>query len=278
MTTDIGILCGNRCGHNPAVFRDVLFSNEKKRPKVNQWAMERIRKYFVLPEKFPELKIFNNTKKNGELRNLRSEGRESLRVVSLLLFFHFELSTMTVRTDDIYFRCPTLEKLTKKGEHISLSRAYRALRKLKKAGLITVTPQFEKSKDNLYRAFASIKEVTYKFFNVLGLGKYYSFSKSYKQKILEKRGCKIRRRQGAARSFDKFLFPQPSKSFIKRQAIGTLSPEKIQAMRKSLIEILIKRSPAVDKAMIESIVYKYDERNLKSTLESAQRLSKGQSP
>lgn len=258
---------GNKCGHKKDDFRDITFNNEKNRPKVIQWAMERIRKFFTTPDKyFPDLKSLNTPKKDGGERLTRSEGRESMMLLSLLLFYNLELSTMTIRSDDIVFNSLTLAEITNDGDLLSMSRAYRALAKLVKTRWVTVTKQYEKA-DNLYCALASIKEITPAFFKALGLEKYYSFSQAYKRKILEKRPHKKSKKQQAAQRFDAYL---PSRDVVFKKVsdnkIEIVTHADIEKMRKELLMLCAEQSPTVSRALLEAVVYKYDYNNLKSNL------------
>jgi IncFII RepA protein family. len=176
---------GNRCGHIPNLPKDATFPAEHKRPVVIQKLMQAARKYYHAPRSYLThlLELNTGSVKTKRHRQTRSDGREAIALIAQVIAYNLELSTMTVCANDINFLPLPLEKLAKQGG-ISLSRGCRAIGKLVRAGYLLVTRQFVNAR-NTYEALASIKEVMPKFFADLGLASDYAFQKHYKDKKMQ---------------------------------------------------------------------------------------------
>lgn len=257
---------GNNCEHQSGILRDIYFKTEYNRPKVLQWMMQRIRNYFNRPDKYFTDLNENNKKIKDKSRHryIRSEGRESLMQLSLILFNSLELSTMTIRKDDYALNSVTLNELTNEGNLLSLSRAKRALGKLVKGGYVKVKKQFENT-ENIYHAFASIKEIMPKFFIALGMAKYYSFSKSYKLKKMEKKELK---RKNKMERFDPYiLFGNIKHEKVSKGTVKVVTSQDIKEMRKELYEMMREKADSKYHSGLMNIVNSYPYDTLKNRLE-----------
>ncbi len=175
---------GNRCAHTPNILRDIPFKAEARRPIVIQQMLRASERLFNRPR--------GSKKGHGELIRVRSEGRESLVQYIQKLLYDLELSTMTVRNNDITFSKPTLKDITSDVDETGLSytRAKRAQKILVEGGYLRVV-RSPKYVNGEFKADPSEREVTPKLFKLLGLSNQeYSFQKHYKTKRLEKKGVK----------------------------------------------------------------------------------------
>lgn len=134
------------------------------RPSVLRTSIARLCEYFSNPKLFPSLNAAN-----GSDRQQRSERREACVLLMSCILHYMNMVTYRVvipgENGDMGLTMPYLAKLTGLGER----RAERAIRDLKKAGIITVHPICEKLNDGTYKGLAAIRAVSKHFFTALGL-------------------------------------------------------------------------------------------------------------
>jgi len=156
---------GNKCGHRPDAPR--FFAPPEKhalRPSVLRTSIAKLCGYFSNPKLFPLLNAANDSD-----RQQRSERREACVLLMSCILHYMDLVTYRVvipgENGGMGLTMPYLSTLTGLGER----RAERAIRDLKKAGIITVHPICEKLMDGTYKGLAAIRAVSKHFFAALGL-------------------------------------------------------------------------------------------------------------
>lgn len=156
---------GNKCGHRPDAPR--FFAPPEKhalRPSVLRTSIAKLCGYFSNPKLFPLLNAANDSD-----RQQRSERREACVLLMSCILHYMDLVTYRVvipgENGGMGLTMPYLSTLTGLGER----RAERAIRDLKKAGIITVHPICEKLTDGTYKGLAAIRAVSKHFFAALGL-------------------------------------------------------------------------------------------------------------
>lgn len=272
---------GNRCGHDPDNPHVITYHNSNRRPKILQWATDRVRKFRDGDTRYlKELKEPNTKTKSGDKRFNRSEGRESIANVSEIILHNLELESMTVCKDDIVYNRPTLGELTENGTLISLSRAKRALNKMVKAGYLTVTRQYEKTK-NLFKGLACVRKINKEFFEALNLGKHYHQSQDIKRKSSEKKKYKKSKKQLMAQRFDACL---PRRDIIFKKidrgvnTIEVIDHTAIEAMRKELKFFYVEHFPDANKKQVDRLIFKYTTKQLMGHLEKYRSLKSPDPP
>ena len=184
-------ITGNRCGHDPAAPR--WFEpppQHAARPKILLQLQERVRTYFDDPKVLPSLNAAN-----GSPRQQRSERREACLDLLGALVHYLDLATLRVGIPqaDGSIQGLSLAFLSEKAG-LGRRRAERACRDLRKAGLVTVYPRAQKTKDDRYRSRPAIRGVPEALFQVFGLHKWLQ----HERVKAVKRRHRDRRRQEAA--------------------------------------------------------------------------------
>jgi hypothetical protein len=159
------LILGNKCGHSPDAPR--FFSapeKHAKRPEILRRAIVAIQDYFRRPEILPLLNAANQSE-----RQQRSERREACIDILACILHYTDLVTLRVAIPQsdgstAGLTMPYLAALSGLGER----RAERAIRDLKKAGIITVHPICEKLADGTYKGLGAIRTVSKHLFTVLG--------------------------------------------------------------------------------------------------------------
>lgn len=159
------VFSGNKCGHQPDAPR--FFAPPEKhalRPSVLRTSIAKLCGYFSNPKLFPLLNAAN-----GSDRQQRSERREACVLLMSCILHYMDMVTYRVaipgENGGMGLTMPYLATLTGLGER----RAERAIRDLKKAGIITVHPICKKLEDATYKGLAAIRAVSKHFFAALGL-------------------------------------------------------------------------------------------------------------
>lgn len=183
---------GNRCGHVPSAPRH--FSPPSKHaalPKILQRVIKAVCAYYDAPHKtLPTLNAANESK-----RRQRSERREACCAILGALLHYTDLVTLRVgipQPDGAMagLTMPVLAGLAGLCER----RAERAIRDLKKAGIITVHPICEKIEEGVYKGYAAIRTVTAKLFDALGLGRWLAHERRKAKERWDKKTEKARRK------------------------------------------------------------------------------------
>lgn len=179
---------GNRCGHDPltlAVDRlDLHLPSGGHRPKLIQVGINRIQAYFTNATALePLAHLSKKRKKDGKLRQNRSEAREAQALVSSVIFTYLDLKSLrvgyytntgafvSISFLEIARRCAMtchIKDRENEGQmkEVPTSRFWRTIRDLKKAGVITVFEQYEE-KDAGKRALTAIKTFSEKFLRLI---------------------------------------------------------------------------------------------------------------
>lgn len=184
---------GNFCGHYPFAPRLELKSPikhpldpELKRLRDTAWAyedgdpakpkggiplvlarlIERIPQYYSRPRgTIPSLDLAN-----GSTRQQRSERREACICIMAAFLKYTDLSSLRVGIPTSGGFLNFTVKYLAKSTHMSLKRCERAIKDLKRAGLITVSQPRELQPDGSWRGLAAVKAVNKTLFEVFGLG------------------------------------------------------------------------------------------------------------
>jgi len=152
---------GNRCGHKPGF--PAFYEIPGRRPVILTQFADEAERFYDSPD---AIRALNEA--NGSTRQMRSEAREAVIRVLQLLASHLDLISMQV------IRAPQdrqgLDTLwMSKRLNMSEIRVYRAVRYLKRAGMLTVTPWVERRESGEFRARAAIRVLHPLCFAVLGL-------------------------------------------------------------------------------------------------------------
>ena len=161
--------CGNRCGHDPA--RPILLGINNPFPKgkggfplLLHKAIERLQTYFDRPGLLPSLNLAN-----GSARQQRSERREACIQVLSSLLYRLNLTTLCVgiptASGFVNLSVAVLGKQTTLGE----KRVDRALRDLKRSGILTISQPRCQKKDGTWMGQVAVKAVSRSLFKALGL-------------------------------------------------------------------------------------------------------------
>lgn len=251
---------GNRCGHVPAVLRNVPFKAQERRPYIIQKMLKAADRLYN--------RSWGSKKGHGELILVRSEGRESLVQFLKKALYNLELSTMTIRNNDENFSKPTLQDMISDADKtgLSLSRAKRAHQVLVDGGYLRVV-RSPKYANGEFSSDASERLVTPKLFKLLGLSQHeYSFQQHYKMKRLEKKGLKLKQKEIFLKIKESFSSGQ--KNEIKGVKTGSF-PEN-QQHRQRLVDLyfglLQRTSPSVDVALLRAVAEKTATDNIISAL------------
>lgn len=156
---------GNFCGHNPKQPRFTIAKPTSERaPLVLRRLAERAKDYYWNPSTLPTL-----AHQHGRRRRHRSESRESCLLILLSLFKFVDLASLRVGipTADGFAALSIPVLAAHAG--ITLRRAERAIAKLKKAGMLTVSAVAERQADGSIRGMAAIKAVSKHLWGCFGL-------------------------------------------------------------------------------------------------------------
>ncbi|NEO33468.1 MAG: hypothetical protein F6K36_24200 [Symploca sp. SIO3C6] len=162
------IISGNRCGHNPLKPILELLSPIKVGrgglPRILSLAKERAIKYFNKPGILPTLNASNRSS-----RQQRSEQREAcIRVIEALLKYCDLTSLRVGIPNGEEFKNITIDFIVKQ-TNLTKRRVERAIRNLKKAGILkSVQPRTTNSNGEI-RGLPAIRVLSRHFFAALGL-------------------------------------------------------------------------------------------------------------
>jgi hypothetical protein len=185
------VVSGNRCGHDPACPR--WFEpppHHAPHPKILVKLQEAVRAYFADPTVLPSLNAAN-----GSARQQRSERREACLALLGVLIHYLDLVTLRVGIPqaDGTFKGLTLEFLAERAG-LSLRRAERACRDLRKAGLVEVYPIAQKTEGDRYKGLPAIRRLPISLFKVFGLSRWLQHERD---KAASRRRRQRRRREAA---------------------------------------------------------------------------------
>lgn len=166
---------GNRCGHAKEVLPVfTLPEAAKKRPNPIALLLKKLSDFYMSPELLPDIKYARGAKidKHGDVRNQRTEGRESFVLFAAAVVSRCDLLTMRVGSpvnEDAGFVGIRLAKLAEIAG-ISFSRAERICRVFVKAGYLSVVQRADKLADGTYKGYAAVRLVSPRLFKAFGLG------------------------------------------------------------------------------------------------------------
>lgn len=128
--------------------------------------MERIKEYYYSPNRFlPSLNFAN-----GSQRQQRSERREACIALFNAILLHTELTSMRCGIPTENGFTPLTINVLARRAGISFSRAERAIRDLKRAGMIAVAQITQIDDLGHYKGVPAIKRVNDVLFKIFGLG------------------------------------------------------------------------------------------------------------
>ena len=240
---------GNFCGHYPFAPRLELkapikhpLDPEFKRLRETAWAyennvpakpkggiplvlallIERIPQYYSRPRgTIPSLDLAN-----GSDRQQRSERREACICIMAAFLKYLDVSSLRVGipTKEGFFNFTV--KYLAKSTHMSLKRCERAIKDLKRAGLITVSQPRELQPDGSWRGLAAVKAVNKALFEVFGLGEMLKKERDKASKRLKAKSDQWRRDSDG----------KPNRAGVARMSllIGGASEEKPKPKPKSV--------------------------------------------
>lgn len=175
INSDVQAVFGNKCGHNknkPRVFQEK--KGHKSRPYLFREARKRLRSLYYNPFKYNAGKMafhLKKFKKNGELKRIRSESRESIThtVGEALMHYcnieHMAIGFMDVKSGKfVNIGISKLAKIT----YSSYQSVRKALRAFEEAGYITIQQSKRINKDGNLRNNEAFITVSKQFFYSLG--------------------------------------------------------------------------------------------------------------
>lgn len=187
--------CGNRCGHNSNKPKIDLQYKSVKRPSVINSLIWRIKDFYFNPIKIPALMNAFNSK-----RLRRSESRES---IVLVLSCIAKYTNIKAGNNVGWVKSGAFYHLTYKNicnqTGLSLSRVERAMKEIKRAGLVKVIQQNKTNSDGTKSALSAIKYVMNSFFRLMGLSQELE---KYKQ-FIAKEKAKAEKAKAEKDHFDK---------------------------------------------------------------------------
>lgn len=161
-------IIGNGCGHDPHS-PDLTITRPLKTgrggvPQILIELITRFSKYYVNPLCIPSLNLAN-----GSARQQRTERRESCLKLLATLIKYLDLTTMRVGipTED-GFQCLTMPFLAKVSG-MSLRRTERAMRDLKRAGLLSITERATVDDNGDWKGLAAVRCINERLFGLFGL-------------------------------------------------------------------------------------------------------------
>lgn len=176
---------GNRCGHNPLAPRCFVPPPEHQtRPGILLRLSNRLESYYKDPAAvLPSLNFAN-----GSTRQQRSERREACLIVLDTLIHYLDLVTLKVGIP----RADSMAGLTMafiaERAGLNLNRVERAIRDLKRAGILSVQPLVTRAATGGLIGLGAIRAISPKLFAVFGLEAWLRFErkKAAKQRRLAK--------------------------------------------------------------------------------------------
>ena len=153
-----GLLCGNRCGHDPRNPRldpvRPILKGKGGLPRILSLAAERAKAWYDHPKKCPTLLALAN-------RKTRSERREACLVVLETLLSHLDLASLalgvpTLANGFIDINMKTIMRDSGLGQR----RCERAIGQLKQAGFMQVSQPRARSEEGRYFGCRAIRIIT----------------------------------------------------------------------------------------------------------------------
>ena len=183
---------GNRCGHNPLAPRCFVPPPEhRRRPGILLRLSDELKAYYDKPAQvLPTLNFAN-----GSTRQQRSERRESCLIVLDTLIHYLDLDTLHVgipREGGAIIGL-TMDFIAHRAG-LCLGRVERAVKDLKRAGIITVRALITPSTTGGLTGLPAVRELSPKLFDAFGLG---HWLKQERQKA-QKRRRKAKRQAARA--------------------------------------------------------------------------------
>lgn len=187
---------GNFCGHNPESPRLTLASPARRgkggQPRVLTLLMERITAYYAAPRRvLPSLDLAN-----GSQRQMRSERREACVCVIAAIIKNTDLASLRVGVPTpngfLNFTFPWIARQC----GLPLARVERAIRDLKRAGMLTVSQPRQLQADGSWRGLAAVKAVSRNLFTAFGLKSMLEIEMKKASKRLKKKAEDWQRRTG----------------------------------------------------------------------------------
>lgn len=181
---------GNRCGHNPLAPRCFVPPPEHQtRPGILLRLSTRLRSYYKEPAAvLPSLNFAN-----GSTRQQRSERREACLIVLDTLIHYLDLVTLTVgipRADSIAGL--TMAFIAERAG-LNLNRVERAVKDLKRAGILTVHPFVTRAATGNLIGHGAIRAISPKLFTVFGLSSWLNLER--KRAAKQRRQAKLKAAQ-----------------------------------------------------------------------------------
>lgn len=238
--------CGNRCGHDPAHPTLMGINNPFPKgkggfPLLLHKAIERLQTYFDRPGLLPSLNLAN-----GSSRQQRSERREACIQVLSSVLYRLNITTLCVGIPTprgfVNLSVATLGKQTTLGE----KRVDRALRDLKRAGILTISQPRCQKEDGNWVGQVAVKAVSRALFKALGLETMLYMARKHAAKKHKEKGFQSpsKAAQGRVELFlkglDETLTKPPSPKRPVTRTVPTKDPPdhdltetlaKIEAMR-----------------------------------------------
>lgn len=156
---------GNKCGHLPHAPRIyILPPTQKPLPTVIDKAIQNLKCIFYFEKRL--LKSFNTLNPSGRYK--RSERREAVMVVFLILLRHIQLETLEIVKSHTNQRPLDIDYIASESGFEPL-RIQRAMWDMEDAGYLKIERQQRKKINGEYYATPSKRTLTYKFFIELGI-------------------------------------------------------------------------------------------------------------
>ena len=187
-----GLLCGNRCGHDPRNPRlDPVRPIRKGKgglPRILSLAAERAKAWYNHPKKCPPLLAPAD-------RKVRSERREACLVVTETLLSHLELASLSLGVPTLANGFIDIDmKAIVRDSGLGKRRCERAIRQLKRAGFMQVTQPRGRSNEGQYFGCRAIRIITTAFFDWLGLGPMLRRERARASEVLRRKAQKANRK------------------------------------------------------------------------------------
>lgn len=180
-------LGGNFCGHSPEnpllTLRVPAKVGTGGIPRVITLLMERMIKFYSKPRKtIPSLDLAN-----GSSRQMRSERREACLCLLASLLKSMDLTSLRVGVPGKEgFRSLTLDFLAKQ-TNMSMRRCERALKDLKKSGIVSVNQPRQKISRDKWIGLAAVKAISKQLFASFGLAEMLRLEREKSSKRLKQK-------------------------------------------------------------------------------------------
>lgn len=156
----------NKC---TGIITDVALENQRKTTQFDTGFVKLVRAIRNPSQQFIKA-LDHPSKKKRRARKKRIDGIDSILRVGEALFLSFQLECLRVGfSTHGGFKSLTIEAIASNAD-VPESTTKRALQCLADAGCLEITRQYE-LKDGVYKGFASVRRLTYRFFNLLGFSK-----------------------------------------------------------------------------------------------------------